>query len=907
MFFRKPTNDVTAVVLTIGEPTTQEAIDSVRRQTAAVSDIIVVRDTRPFHKALNAGAERVATPFFVQVDADMVLDCHCIATLRKAMAPNVGMTVGHLRDGIMQQVVGIKLFRTECFAIAQLRNSISPDTDFVDEIARAGWQTVYVGRRRGAGTNPWKTLGEHKPDYSAEYTYRKYLMEGRRYRHRCSVGGLRSHFERLEQSRHPSAFVAQIALARGFFCELDFDGLGSLRCDEEFARLESFLRIQPVLRAGSAADGASEERSLHNRFRACFRIGYAAFNAKDPDAFRCWMTRLSSHAGDRTAWISKLALCQGLLATASNDHAIEADFGRLSDFLSAAKQGLNVSLPTASDAADASAQNALQLDDVMAYATSVGLRRFVVAPPAGAQYAMSAGSDSYHRTAADVVGVTDAKGRPRIKVPLQPFGHIVCTEPERTARLLWCLDLLKAGYMFAHVPTALGAYRVRLPRLLARNILERCGWRPSSTQPSQLHAAAISRMARSRRPSYQPKSGCVLMVAENLGRGGSERQMVAMVLALRRRGYDVKVFSLARLEPGVPSFEEELARLGIIPEYAPDPVWIERASMRRALDRVAPADCSARPGWLARIVAIAAAIERHQAAVVHGWLDGPGVFSALAGCILGTPRSVIQQGSMATVRRGFRSSDLFRQAYRALARNPAVKILNNSEAGARDNETWLGLRPGTVAVLYNGFLPESARAPGPEETARFRASLGLAADAAVVGTVMRFVPEKDPALWLDTAAEVAKTRPDVRFLIGGFGPLEHAIRARIEALGLSSRVVLAGPVEDVGLVYSAMDIVLLSSAIEGIPNVMIEAQAVGRRVVAPDVGGTREAVLDGRTGVIVRPRSAESLAKAVIAMLHDMDGKERICTEGPDFVAGRFGLERMVGETLGHYGSELFG
>jgi glycosyltransferase involved in cell wall biosynthesis len=167
---------------------------------------------------------------------------------------------------------------------------------------------------------------------------------------------------------------------------------------------------------------------------------------------------------------------------------------------------------------------------------------------------------------------------------------------------------------------------------------------------------------------------------------------------------------------------------------------------------------------------------------------------------------------------------------------------------------------------------------------------------------MRFVSEKDPDLWLETAVEIAKSRPDVRFLIGGYGELEQNIMQRINALGLCGRVVLAGPVTDAGLIYSAMDVVLLTSAIEGLPNVIIEAQAVGRPVVATDVGGTREALDEGRTGVIVRPRSAANLAKAVIAMLANVDQRERVRTEGPEFVARRFGLERMVDETLGHYG-----
>jgi len=109
------TNDVTAVVLTMGETTTRHAIDSLRRQIMRPREVIVVRGKAPFHKALNTGAAQVKTPFFVQVDADMILDPHCIAGLRGNMSRRTGIVVARLRDALMEQVVGVKLFRSKCF------------------------------------------------------------------------------------------------------------------------------------------------------------------------------------------------------------------------------------------------------------------------------------------------------------------------------------------------------------------------------------------------------------------------------------------------------------------------------------------------------------------------------------------------------------------------------------------------------------------------------------------------------------------------------------------------------------------------------------------------------------------------------------------------------------------------
>ena len=561
MFFDSP-RDVTAVVLTTGEPTTQRAIDSVRRQTMPVREV-VVREIRPFHKALNAGARQVATPFFVQVDADMVLDPNCVATLRKAMKANVGISVGRLRDEILQQVVGIKMFRTACFEIAEFRDSISPDTDFVDEIERAGWQTVYVGKRARLTQNAWSTLGEHSPDYAPAYTYRKYLMEGRRYHHRSSVGGLRFHLGQLEQSRHPSAFVAQIALARGFFRELHCDALGREDGNEEFGRLQQFLSAASTSGGSGDVNVGSDQMSLPDRFHTYFRTGRTAFEAKDPEAFRHYMAGLNAKPEDLTGWISKLALCQGLLATSASDEAIRADFMVLSDFLSSTHGFARVQSRT--EPVDPAAKSGLKLDDVMSYAADAGLRRFVMTPPTGARHGLSIDLPTSQNSAASVVATVDAKGRPRIEVPFRMFGHVVFTEPERTTGLFWCYDLLKAGYLFAHIPTALGARRALVPALIARNVLERLGWRWEAKQ----RITALFRMAKPRKPTFEPDTGVVLMVTDSLGRGGSERQMVALSYGLLRRGYQVQVLSLTRLNR-----RSKLRRrpfpLGITPTYAAD-------------------------------------------------------------------------------------------------------------------------------------------------------------------------------------------------------------------------------------------------------------------------------------------------------------------------------------------------
>jgi glycosyltransferase involved in cell wall biosynthesis len=200
------------------------------------------------------------------------------------------------------------------------------------------------------------------------------------------------------------------------------------------------------------------------------------------------------------------------------------------------------------------------------------------------------------------------------------------------------------------------------------------------------------------------------------------------------------------------------------------------------------------------------------------------------------------------------------------------------------------------------LAPSTIRTPSADEVARFRTSLGLQASDRVVATIIRLVPQKDPLLWVDAAAVIAARRVDVRFLIGGYGVLEVAVRQKIGELGLADRITMLGAVTDLGLVYAVTDIFMLSSRFEGLPCVLLEAQSAGRPVVATDVGGNAEAFRDGVTGHLVRHRSAEALARAVLDILDNPDWAERAAVEAPRHVESSFGPDPYIEKLLDIYG-----
>jgi glycosyltransferase involved in cell wall biosynthesis len=237
--------------------------------------------------------------------------------------------------------------------------------------------------------------------------------------------------------------------------------------------------------------------------------------------------------------------------------------------------------------------------------------------------------------------------------------------------------------------------------------------------------------------------------------------------------------------------------------------------------------------------------------------------------------------------------------YAALSSLPNVVMLNNSRAGAKSYADWLRLAPDRVKVIYNGLEM------GPvDDTAAHavRDRLGVPRTAPLVGGIFRLYPEKRPLLWIEVAAHVLRAQPDAWFVLFGRGILEKDVKQSAARLGIGERLIMAGITEDVLPVMRALDVFLLTSFGEGVPNVVLEAQWAGTPVVATQAGGVAEAIDLGASGWVVDPPEADRLAARVCRLLSDPAARAVARTAGPAFVRSRFGLQRMVHETLAVFG-----
>lgn len=404
---------------------------------------------------------------------------------------------------------------------------------------------------------------------------------------------------------------------------------------------------------------------------------------------------------------------------------------------------------------------------------------------------------------------------------------------------------------------------------------------------------------------YEPVPRRIIAVTASLAAGGAERQLVTMLRGLSDPAFalDLSLFciSLARRSNRdffLPMLAETPVEIVTPVDDAIDicPGRPEVAPHGRLIRAFPPEMAGPIAFWLAEF-------RRRRPQVVHAWQDGTSLTASVAALLAGVPRIVLTARSVRPDNPRRRLKRFMREAYQVVLGHPSIVLTNNSRAGADDYADWLGIDPATVEVIYNAIdLDRMAHNVDLNRTRDVRQSLGIARDAPVVGSAFRMSEEKRPLLWVEAAAAVARQAPRVHFIVFGDGPMRADMAERAQRLGIGDRLHLPGPEDNMGSCYKAMDVVMLTSRHEGLPNVLLEAQALGVPVVAPDVGGIAETVLPGITGWAVQKADAPALANRVLHCLSDKEWAARAQAEGPGFVQRHFGMTTMLRRTLDVYG-----
>ncbi len=353
----------------------------------------------------------------------------------------------------------------------------------------------------------------------------------------------------------------------------------------------------------------------------------------------------------------------------------------------------------------------------------------------------------------------------------------------------------------------------------------------------------------------------VLFLIDELDVGGTEQQILELVKRLDRAKYTPMVCCF---RPGRVSREIESAGV---------PVFV--LAKRAKLD----------PRLIAGLVRL---MRRERIDLVQTYLFTANTWGRLAAILAGVPVIISSERNVDMWEEPFKQVIgrwLDRWTYMTIGNSRAVK----------DYLVRKGLRPERVQVIYNGVDP--GRFEGPVTPGVTKAELGIAPHHSVVGLLARLEPQKDPGAFLQAASMIVQKLPNVSFLVIGGGSMQPALEREAQALGLGRRMVFTGARRDVPGLLAACDVSAMSSVKEGMSNTIMESMAAGKPMVATEVGGNAELIVDGETGFLVPPRDPSALADGILRVLEDPALAKSMGLQGRARISRQFSVEAMVSAT----------
>ena len=343
----------------------------------------------------------------------------------------------------------------------------------------------------------------------------------------------------------------------------------------------------------------------------------------------------------------------------------------------------------------------------------------------------------------------------------------------------------------------------------------------------------------------------IAFVMSSFGLGGTERQMTELIRRLDRHKWDVRVACL----------RNRGACLERVAAAAPCAMF--------------PVGSFKQPHVLFQLRSLVRWCRANRFAVVHAVDMTANIFGLPAAAMAGVP---VRIGTRREVNPGRKAIPLLMQR---AAYECAHVIVANARAAA-DRLRFERVAGHKVAIVPNGldvgcFTARRVRAPVRR-----------------VVMVANLRPEKGHDVLIDAAAHVLGRFPDARFELVGSGPEHGALAALANTRGVSHAVSFPGHCDAVPERLAAADVFVLPSRSEALPNALLEAMAAGLPVVASSVGGIREVLDEGKTGLLVPAGDSRALADALIRLMGDGALAERLGAAARAHVETRYSFDRMV-------------
>lgn len=432
------------------------------------------------------------------------------------------------------------------------------------------------------------------------------------------------------------------------------------------------------------------------------------------------------------------------------------------------------------------------------------------------------------------------------------------------------------------------------------------GWMLPLDQPVAVGLAWLAKgLTRIKSLQSGTRGNEIVHVLPTIGMGGVQRQLV-LFLKNRSPAYNHRVVVMWSADR---FFAPELATCGV-PVYYLDAEGLRSTIMKSGSQpgrflKLRPILTVLRSSFpfcweILKLTLVLRAL-KPKPDLVHCWLLVANLAGSIAARLVSVPQVVTSvRNIQSAVELNYYDPSWQRTLERSTAPLASV-ITANAPAVAADYHEFTGALPEKIVTVPNGVDVTIFRFLTAQQREEKRRTLGLAPTELVVGTVARLAPEKDFETFLRALAIAHSKLSALRCLIAGEGPLRAQLEAFSASLNLTTSVQFLGERKDVGDLIQCYDVFLLSSLIEGMPNVVMESQLLGTPVVATRAGGTVDLIRDGETGLLAPIGDAESLAAGLVRMLTEKELREKICRAASEQIRNNYTVEQLVARTESIY------
>ena len=333
----------------------------------------------------------------------------------------------------------------------------------------------------------------------------------------------------------------------------------------------------------------------------------------------------------------------------------------------------------------------------------------------------------------------------------------------------------------------------------------------------------------------------------SLNLGGTESQVTMLIRELKHHGYQCELFALEAKGPFKSILEQDGIPLHDGGCDSKAPKVVKAFLLLRALIRF----------WLLAL--------RVKPDVLHAYLPLMNLMGSLAGRAAGVKKIITSRRALGTYQDRHPNQKVFYKLANALSDRVTV----NSNAVRQDTIFRDGIAPEKLVLIRNGLdIDRFSEQEGVRDV--LRKNLGLGDEEFGIITVGNLIPYKGHADLINALSRVLENRCNAKlFLVGEDRGIQVDLERLASTLAVSDRVHFLGQRNDVPSLLMAMDIYAMASHEEGSSNALLEAMAAGLPIVATDAGGSREALDDGRAGMLVPPHDPGSLSLAIGKLLDD--------------------------------------